>query len=160
MIILGITAICFVNYNANDLFTIKIFIFIAWTFVAIISFEWKINFALAFISQICFFVCQYHPDFLGALSIAEEDLRPSAQDALALFSFFVTATFVSAIIRFYGEHWSESERRAQHINLVMTQMTLLNRQLQEYAKTRGKNPQNKNACELREIYTIAADTLS
>lgn len=136
--VLGTGAAILLAYTTSDLFTIKFFIFSVWIFCLIISVKWGLNFFLAAFCAIDFVFCQYHPSFFGKVDVVGEILKPSAEDALTFFVCLALTIGVSAIYRFIAERWAWSEKKSEHINMVMTQVSTLNSKLQHYAKSSGK----------------------
>lgn len=136
---MGTMASSLMAYTSGDFWTIKIFIFSAWVFSVILSIKWKWNIALAFLCIAAFMACQQHPAFLGLLDEADlARLETPVEESVALAVWLFFIALFSAFYRFNAEHWLEAEKRAEHINMVMTQISTLNSRLQHFAKKRGR----------------------
>lgn len=136
--VLGTGAAILLAYTTSDLFTIKFFIFSVWIFCLIISVKWGLNFFLASFCALAFVYCQYHPSFFGKVDVVGEILKPNAEDSLTFFVCLTLSIGVSAIYRYIVENWLSSQKKCEHINMVMTQISTLNSKLQSYAKSSGK----------------------
>jgi len=136
--VLGTGAAILLAYTTNDLFTIKFFVFSVWIFCLITRVSWNLNFLLAGTCTLLFVICQHHPSAFGKVDIISEFLKPSKTDTITFLICLLLSICVSAIYRYISEHWLSSEERSEHINMIMTQISIINSKLQHYAKSSGK----------------------
>ena len=85
-----------------------------------------------------FVVCQFYPSVMGIVDTADTPAIQSWQDFFSLVVSLVCIGSVLAAYRYAIEKWQESDATKKHINLVMSQMTNINAQLQEFAKNKGE----------------------
>lgn len=125
-------------YTVKELFSIKIFIFLAWVITVSIRCELKRAICILPIGISSFIITQYHPSIMGIVDMAS---NPSFQNIYELtnviISLLVTAAFF-CMYRIVINKWQDSESTKKHLNMVMSQMTVINQELQDYAKNKGK----------------------
>ena len=61
------------------------------------------------------------------------------QDIFTLVIYFLLTMLISVAYKYVVQKWAESVEYGQHLNNVMTQMSVFNQQLQNVAKTRGED---------------------
>ncbi|HAH63440.1 MAG TPA: hypothetical protein DCL73_15245 [Treponema sp.] len=125
-------------YTSGDLFTIKLFIFCSWLVALCTALRSWYNVFLSVVSSVCFIIAQYHPGVLGIIDSVSQIFVPRKEDTITLAVYCLLASLISCIYKFAVLQWSESVEAAQHINMVMSQMTIFNQKLQNVAKTRGE----------------------
>ncbi|MCK9169970.1 MAG: sensor histidine kinase [Treponema sp.] len=133
----GIASATLLAYTSGDLFTIKLFIFCGWILSLCLALPNHHNIVLSFVSSLCFLSAQYHPNALGTIDSISQMLVPQKEDILTLAVYCLLTTVFSCIYKHAVIQWAENMETAQHINMVMTQMSVFNQKLQNIAKTRG-----------------------
>lgn len=137
LFIVGLASASLLVYTANDLFTIKFFVFSAWLFVITLSFPQGYNLIAAFLSAILFIVIQTPIQFSASEVSIMSLINIERTDLFSFGSLLFICIFISYSYRFLLTHWKDSTEMANHINMVMTQMSNINNKLQQIAKTRG-----------------------
>src|SRR5574344_350479 len=137
MFVLGLSAGSLLAYTVGDLFTIKLFIFCAWILMLCATLPFFYNILLAVISGTCFTLLQYYPASLGIVDTVTAANVPQKQDIFTLVIYFLLTMLISVAYKYVVQKWAESVEYGQHLNNVMTQMSVFNQQLQNVAKTRG-----------------------
>src|SRR5574344_212633 len=137
MFVLGLSAGSLLAYTVGDLFTIKLFIFCAWILMLCATLPFFYNILLAGLSGTCFTLLQYYPASLGIVDSATAANIPQKQDIFTLVIYFLLTMLISVAYKYVVQKWAESVEYGQHLNNVMTQMSVFNQQLQNVAKTRG-----------------------
>jgi signal transduction histidine kinase len=135
---IGIASGTLLAYTLGDLFTIKLFIFCSWLVVVCTALNSNYSIFLSTISCVFFLIAQYHPAIFGSLDQSSQPFLPTEEDTITLAVYCFLAMIISCIYKFVINQWAESIETAQHINMVMTQMTIFNQKLQNIAKTRGE----------------------
>ncbi len=125
-------------YTVNALFTIKLFIFSAWILTVGIKFPPKFCAFILPLGIVSFIAMQFYPRVLGLVDMADAPSIQGWDDFAALvFSFISVAVFV-CVYRFAVCSWQESDAIRKHQNMVMSQLTVVNQQLQDLAKNKGE----------------------
>jgi signal transduction histidine kinase len=134
----GIASGTLLAYTSGDLYTIKVFIFCSWLISLCMALSSYYNVVLSVLSSLCFLIAQYHPSVFGTIDSVSQIFVPRKEDTLTLAVYSLLSILVSCIYKYVVLQWAESIEAAQHINMVMSQMTLFNQKLQNVAKTRGE----------------------
>lgn len=122
-------------YTVNDFFSIKIYIFIAW--VITVSVRLKILHSVPTLAMgiVLFIFMQFQPAMLGIVDMqTEQNVHDLFMTVLML---VMTAAFF-CMYRIIIYKWQDSESTKKHLNMVMSQMSVINQELQDYAKNKGK----------------------
>lgn len=134
--ILGLTSCCLMVYSADKIFTIKIFIYIAFIIAAVFGIKRIFSFLCGLFSISTFLFVECIPYFNKT---SENWFYKYSVDELTAILFYMTvAMFFSLIAKRVLMEYLMSIDTVHHQNIVMNQMSLLNNKLQEYAKTHGE----------------------
>ena len=125
-------------YTVGNLFTIKFFIFAAWILTIGIKFPLKYCAVILPLGMISFIAMQFYPKMLGTVETVESPAIQSMNEFLAIVFDFLVIACVSCAYRFVVYAWQESDAVRKHQNLVMSQLTVVNQQLQDFAKNKGE----------------------
>ena len=125
-------------YTVYELFTIKIFIFSAWIMTVSLKFRLKRSIPVLFFGIVTFIISQFYPSFIGAVAQAENLTYQNFNDFFAMTCIFICEAFFGCIYRFTIFKWQECYSTKNHLNMIMSQMTVLNRKLQDFAKNNSK----------------------
>ena len=137
-IIVTIISAALCLYTVSELFSIKIYIFIAWIITVSVRLDLKYSIPSLITGVAAFIFMQFHPSILGIVDMAREPVIENAYDLFMIMSVLIlTATFF-CMYRMIIYKWYESESTKTHLNMVMSQMTVINQELQDYAKNKGK----------------------
>ncbi|MCI1209579.1 MAG: sensor histidine kinase [Treponema sp.] len=137
-IIFTITTAVLLDYTMGDLLTIKMFIFASWILTIAVSFDFKYSCFLITAGSFIFIIFQYHPQSLGIVTAPITDSEPDTMQVFTLAAYFIIFAVMAGLYRFAVIKTAENISIAQHLNMVMTQMSQFNRKLQEAAKNRGE----------------------
>jgi signal transduction histidine kinase len=127
------------GYILNDLFTIKFNLYAACIIINAAVFHPPKSLLINGISILLYAVLLFHPSFLGAGSrgfVFDRDPQ-----FFQLFMFIILLGGLSSLIayiRFLSDRNLGSEDTVKHLNAIMTQLTVFNQRLQEYAKASGE----------------------
>jgi len=133
----GIASGTLIAYSSGDLFTIKLFIFCSWLLALCTVLPYIYDTALSIVSTACFLIAQYHPTALGIIDLTKELLNPKKEYTATLAVYCLLTITISILYKYVVSKWAENVEATQHINMVMTQMSVFNQQLQNIAKNRG-----------------------
>lgn len=138
LLIIGLAAASLMAYTTDDLFTIKLYIFCSWIFVLILTFPKIFNFLAACFCT-SFFIFLQTP-FRSILSVENfmSLVKINTIDIISFSCILFLSILLSYGYRFLLNRWEQSKEMADHINMVMTQMSDINNKLQQIAKTRGE----------------------
>jgi signal transduction histidine kinase len=125
-------------YTVNDLFTIKLFVFVSWILTCGIVFPARISIPVIVAGCIAFAGAQFYPSLLGIVDMAHGANIHSPSDLFTLIAYFFVSGVCACMYRFAVLRWEESDAVTQHLNMIMTQMSQFNQKLQDAAKNRGK----------------------
>ena len=132
----GIIAAVLMAYSTDQLFTIKIFIYIAFLICTVYGYPYPIQQGLGISSLIFFVFIEILPARSGVKEAWIHDVTFSYLNTLS--SVMILSLLVSMLIKFLCKKLIFAAETARHQNLVMNQMTELNNKLQEYAKSHGE----------------------
>ena len=136
--LVGIASASLLAYTAGDLYTIKLFIFLSWILTVSAVIPICYNALLAFASIAAFVVVQFYPGVFGIVDASVSGLVPVGKDSFTMIAYLVLMSLCGLLYRYLVMQWAESVEYGQHINMVMSQMTVFNQKLQNIAKTRGE----------------------
>ena len=125
-------------YTVEEFFTIKIFIFIALLTTIATTSDLIYSIPIILFSIALSIAFQFYPNLLGIVDMAPP---PSIESINALVTFTLSlllAGFISCLYKFVVDSYQECELTKRHLNLVMSQMTAINSQLQDFARTKSK----------------------
>lgn len=123
-------------YTVKELFSVKVFIFLAWTIAVSVRFTVRKSLFILLFGFASFLLLQFHPNILGIVD--SETTSTSISDFIIMILFLLaTATFF-CLYRIIILKWQESEESKDHLIMAMSQMSVINRELQEYAKNRSE----------------------
>lgn len=125
-------------YTVDEIFTIKIFIFSVWFFTVCTSFDIKVSLPLCVCTLVSFLVVLSRPIVMDDASEFASIVPPDSGETFSLLLVLIAVFLLSAAYRFAVYSWQESEDTKRHINAVMSQMTRINQELQDFAKNKGK----------------------
>lgn len=135
---MGLIAAVLMQYTGSDLFTIKIFIFAVWIVSLLLNIPWGYNVFFAAGSCAVLLVVQFHPDVFGAVDTGVRILEPDSVHTATAAVYMLIAFFCAAAYRFILEKWAEQVECASHLNVVMSQLSTFNQELQDAVKMSGK----------------------
>lgn len=153
-IIFYITALIsssFMAYSTDQVFLLKIFIYIAFLICIVYSYKRPIHQILSFSTAGFFFFIESLPNFINS---NESWSHPVLFGTLnTVFSVMLIGIFVSMTIKKLSRNYLFCLETVSHQNLVMNQMTELNNKLQEYAKSHGEEAvQNERMRITRDMH--------
>ncbi|MCR5764200.1 MAG: hypothetical protein K6G00_12545 [Treponema sp.] len=125
-------------YTGSDLFSIKIYIFIAWIITVSVRLELKYSSVTLICGIISFVLMQFQPSILGIVDMRGNPVIKNGYDFFMIVSVLVITAAFFCMYRFIVYKWQESESTKRHLNMVMSQMTVINQELQDYAKNKGQ----------------------
>ena len=125
-------------YTVYELFTIKVFIFSAWILTVAIRFRPKRSIPIMIFGMLSFIMCQFYPSFIGVVSQAHNLTVENFNDFYGIVCVFICIAFFACIYRSAIYKWEECNNTKNHLNMIMSQMTVLNRKLQDFAKNNSK----------------------
>lgn len=125
-------------YTVNELFSIKIYIFIAWIITVSAKLKLKYSVPTLIAGVTSFIFMQFQPAIMGIVDMAREPAIASGYEFFMIITVLVITAAFFCMYRIIIYKWQESESTKAHLNMVMSQMTLINQELQDYAKNKGK----------------------
>lgn len=150
-LITGLISSSLMAYSTDQLFTIKIFIYIAFLICTVYGYSHPEQQFLSTASVIFFIFLEILP---GKSSVREawvHDLTFSFVNTCA--SILILSLLLSMLIKSLCKNLIFAAETAAHQNLVMNQMTELNNKLQEYAKSHGEEAvQNERMRITRDMH--------
>ena len=137
-ILITVVSAVFLAYTVDELFTIKLFIFISWIITCGTVFQPKISIPVIIGGCALFMYAQWYPEIFGIVDMLPHIQLHNSADMFTLAAYFCIAAVLSCAYRYVILRWEEDDEMTQHLNMVMTQMTHFNRRLQDVAKRRGE----------------------
>ena len=124
-------------YTVRELFSIKIYIFLAWMITVSVRLELKYSAGILCAGLLSFALMQFHPAAMGIVDMASSSVADMKELFIMLVLNISTSVFF-CMYRIIILRWQECEATNEHLSMVMTQMSVINHELQDYAKNKGK----------------------
>lgn len=147
----GLISASLMSYSTDQIFMLKIFIYIAFLICIVYSYARPVHQILSFSTAAFFFILECLPNFISS---DESWSHPVHFGTLnTLFSVMLIGIFVSMTIKKLSRNYLFCLETITHQNIVMNQMTELNNRLQEYAKSHGEEAvQNERMRITRDMH--------
>jgi signal transduction histidine kinase len=125
-------------YMLDDLFTINIFIYLAYIMTASFMYPPPGSLIISLCSMLFFLLFLVHPPFMGLSLGGNPFTRPSLSETCALMVFLMLSSTIMVLLRFFMDKYRHNQQTIEHLNFVSTKLLLFNHRLQELAKQRGE----------------------
>jgi signal transduction histidine kinase len=137
-LIAGLMAAVLGTYILEDLFSINLFIYLAYIIMVSLIFPPPKNILCSVCGILLFGVFVHHPRFMGLSLGGAEFSRPSfAESYTALFVLFLAAV-VASLTRFFIDKYLYNQETIRHLNSVSAKLLLFNHRLQNMTRQRGE----------------------
>jgi signal transduction histidine kinase len=137
-LISGFAAAVLGVYILDDLFSISIFMYLAYIAVTSIIFPFPKNFLVSVCALLLFLVFMIHPSFMGLSLGGSQFIKPSPAEICVLMLILALSSAVLALLRFFMDKYRHNQKTIEHLNFVSAKLLLFNHRLQELAKQRGE----------------------
>jgi len=125
-------------YTTTEVFTLKLPVFMAWCITVGMRFSFKRSSIALFIGIGSFLYAQFYPSVLGIVDMAQASKPLSINEIIGIAIILLVVSFFACIYRIIVQKLIESNETTKHLNVIMSQMTILNNRLQDFAKSRGQ----------------------
>ena len=134
----GLTSAIMMLYTNSNFFTLKIPVFALWIMALVLSFSKKLNIIFPAFCIIIFTILQYVSlEFYETESIFFLIFLRKIFTSTFIFNLMAVMLF-SLLYRSICERLEISLKTERHVNMVMNQMSVINSELQQLAKTKGE----------------------
>jgi signal transduction histidine kinase len=137
-LIAGLAAAVLCVYPLADLFSINIFVYLAYIGTVSLMFPFPKNSVLSITAILFFLLFMIHPSFMGLSLGGSQFTIPSLAEICVLTGTLLLASTVMIILRFFMDKYRLDQQTIQHLDFVSTKLLLFNHRLQELAKQRGE----------------------
>jgi signal transduction histidine kinase len=136
-LIAGLAAAVLCVYISGDLFTINIFIYLAYISMVSIMFPFPKNCLLSMIALLLFLLFMIHPSFMGLSLGGSQFVKPAFSETCVIVIILLLSASILSLLRFFMDKYRHNQKTIEHLNFVSTKLLLFNHRLQELAKQRG-----------------------
>jgi signal transduction histidine kinase len=137
-IISGFAAAVLCVYILDDLFSINIFIYLAYMSMAALMFPFPKNGVLSISALLFFLPFMIHPSFMGLSLGGSQFTKPSLSETYSMAAILFLSSSIMVLLRFFMDTYRHNQRTIEHLNFVSAKLLLFNHRLQELAKQRGE----------------------
>jgi signal transduction histidine kinase len=138
-LIAGLASAVLCVYIFDDLFTINIFIYLAYISMVSIIFPFPKNFLLVIIALLFFLLFMIHPSFMGLSLGGYQFTKPVFAEICTVMIVLLLVSMILIILRFLMDQYKYKQNAIEHLNFVSTKLVLFNHRLQELVKQRGED---------------------
>jgi signal transduction histidine kinase len=135
-LITGLAAAVLCVYIFDDLFTINIFIYLAYISMVSMMFPFPKNCLLSTIALSLFLLFMIHPSFMGLSLGGARFTRPALAEICVMMTALFLASAILVLLRFFIDQYKYKQKTIEHLNFVSTKLLLFNHRLQELVKQR------------------------
>jgi signal transduction histidine kinase len=137
-LIAGFASAVLGTYILDDLFTINLFIYLAYIIAVSLLFPPPKNFIISVCCILLFSVFINHPRFMGLSLGGSEFASPAFSETYTLMFFLFLSAMIIVLLRFFMDKYLHAKETIKHLNFVSTKLLLFNHRLQKLTKERGE----------------------
>jgi signal transduction histidine kinase len=137
-LVAGLAAAVLCVYIFDDLFTINIFMYLAYISMASLMFPFPQNGVLSMTALSLFLLFMLHPSFMGLSLGGSQFVKPAFPEICVIMIILLLAASTLSLLRFFMDKYRHNQKTIEHLNFVSTKLLLFNHRLQELAKQRGE----------------------
>jgi signal transduction histidine kinase len=138
-LITGLAAAVLCVYIFNDLFTISIFVYLAYISMASIVFPFPKNLVLSISAILFFLLFMIHPSFMGLSLGGAQFTKPAPAEICVMAIVLFLVSVILVVLRFFMDQYKYKQETIDHLNFVSAKLLLFNHRLQELVKQRGED---------------------
>jgi signal transduction histidine kinase len=146
-LITGFAAAVLSVYALNDLFTINLFIYLAYI-TALMVFPPPKCLILSLCCILLFLLFMIHPSFMGLSLGGSQFVKPSFSETYTMTIILCFASLTVVLLRFFMGKYIYDKKTIGHLNFVSTKLLLFNHRLQELVKQRGEEAEKQERLRL------------
>jgi signal transduction histidine kinase len=137
-LISGFVAGVLAVYALDDIFTINIFIYLAYIIMVSFMYPPPGSLVMSLCAMLFFLLFLIHPPFMGLSLGGTPFTRPFLSEIWAVMVFLTLSSALMVLLRFFMDTYRHNQQTIEHLNFVSTKLLLFNHRLQELAKQRGE----------------------
>jgi signal transduction histidine kinase len=137
-LVTGLAAAVLSVYIFDDLFTVTVFMYLAYISMASLMFSFPKNALLSVTALLFFVLFMVHPSFMGLSLGGSPFVKPALAETCVVVTILILSASVLGLLRFFMDKYRHNQKTIEHLNFVSTKLLLFNHRLQELAKQRGE----------------------